>query len=89
MEEVKLLLFADNMIVCIQNPKDSAKKTIRNSQIQLAKDLVHLLTIAVSKTSRWKCRDQEEGEPWGEMAPWAQDSQWLRSYSETTTFLPW
>ena len=36
-EEIKLQLFTDNMIMYIENPKDSIKKTVRtNKQIQLS-----------------------------------------------------
>lgn len=31
-EELKLLLFADNMTLCIENPKNSTKNTIRTSK---------------------------------------------------------
>ena len=31
-EEVKLSLFADDMILCIENPKDATRKTIRANQ---------------------------------------------------------
>ena len=31
-EEVKLSLFADDMILCIENPKDSTRKLLRANQ---------------------------------------------------------
>ena len=31
-EEVKLSLFADDMILCIYNPKDSNRKTVRTNK---------------------------------------------------------
>ena len=31
-KEIKLSLFADDMISCIENPKDSVKKTNRNNK---------------------------------------------------------
>ena len=32
-KEVKLTLFADNMILCVENAKESTKKTFRNNKL--------------------------------------------------------
>lgn len=38
-EEVKLFMFADNMIFCIENPKKSTKNTRTNKWIQQTNSL--------------------------------------------------